>query len=357
MSDMSGQAAEQNFRDLLHFTEALIRVMNDLAIRMGEYVRFTQAEAMKTNENHSPKIVASFEDGGLSPSISTSYLYEEYQAGTSMEDIAQKSIDFAKASHVADINFNADSLCRENAADHLYYQLISREMNTDIEAKCPCKIVTDDLIAVARWNVDLGGEPGRGSILITDKLAQHLEMTKEEIFGICQRSLEENTTFTVTGMSETMIEILRDQGAPEDYIQEMAEAIRGEQEQMYVITNEEKVDGSVAMLSDNCMATARERIGEDFYILPSSRHEILAVPMSCIQSPDQLREMVVDVNRTQVAKSDFLADNVYAYLGKTHEIVPCFDKEGKAIDITIKAAETLTQKAFEEPEIGKGRAM
>lgn len=356
MSDMAGQAAEQSFRDLVHFSEVLIRLMNDLATRMGDYIKFTQAEAMKVNCNNEPKINAIFSDGGLSPSISTSYLYEQHLSGKSLEEVAKSGIDFAKSCHIADLKFSVEDLCKTNAPDHLYFQLINRDINPGIESNCPCKIKNDDLMAVARWHVEGGDETGQASILVTDSLAQHLEMTKDEIFKTCQENLDKEE-FTVKGMSETMMEILHEQGAPEDYIQDMMDSIRGEQEQMYVITNMSKIDGSVAMLSDSCMTAAREKIGEDFYLLPSSRHEVLAVPMSSVAEPRQLLDMVKEVNATEVSKADFLADNVFAYLGKAHEIVPCFDKVGKAIDLSVKVAETLTQKAFAEPDINKGRTM
>ena len=101
---------------------------------------------------------------------------------------------------------------------------------------------------------------------------------------------------------------------------------------MFVITNSSKIDGAAAMLSDSTMQAAYERIGENFYIAPSSRHEILAIPESAIERPEDLKEIVESVNSTEVSKSDYLSDNVYRYDGISHEISPVFDEEGRLLE-------------------------
>ena len=54
------------------------------------------------------------------------------------------------------------------------------------------------------------------------------------------------------------------------------------------------------------------RLGSDLYILPSTIHELLAVP-SDIGDPQELRMMVAAVNENDVPKEELLSDNVYYY--------------------------------------------
>lgn len=51
-------------------------------------------------------------------------------------------------------------------------------------------------------------------------------------------------------------------------------------------------------------------VSDKYYIVPSSIHELLLFPKNIIELED-LREMVADVNREQVAPKDRLSDNVY----------------------------------------------
>ena len=56
-----------------------------------------------------------------------------------------------------------------------------------------------------------------------------------------------------------------------------------------------------------------ERLNGDYFILPSSVHEILVVPDDGNISFRELTDMVKEVNRTQVAPEDRLTDQVYHY--------------------------------------------
>ena len=89
---------------------------------------------------------------------------------------------------------------------------------------------------------------------------------------------------------------------------------------MYVITNGDKVNGSAQMLNEHLMDQASARIGGDFYIIPSSIHEVLAVPVGRMEV-DELEAMVRDVNSTQVAKEDKLSDTVYAFDSVNREVI------------------------------------
>lgn len=57
----------------------------------------------------------------------------------------------------------------------------------------------------------------------------------------------------------------------------------------------------------------------DVYVLPSSQHELILVPVtdSYDYDPKELLEMVKEVNRTQVEAEDYLADHVYLLDGRT----------------------------------------
>ena len=51
----------------------------------------------------------------------------------------------------------------------------------------------------------------------------------------------------------------------------------------------------------------------DYYILPSSVHEVIIVPYSEILVCSKLDEMVREINITQVEEEDVLSNHVYLY--------------------------------------------
>lgn len=88
--------------------------------------------------------------------------------------------------------------------------------------------------------------------------------------------------------------------------------------QIYALTNDKMSFGSGMICVDSIFRKVVERIGCDFYILPSSVHELLFVPVnnfdegeSTEEIENYLLDMVWEVNHTQVEPSERLSNHVY----------------------------------------------
>lgn len=82
---------------------------------------------------------------------------------------------------------------------------------------------------------------------------------------------------------------------------------------LYYLTNEFLTGGAVLMTGKNLMDEIADFFGEDFYILPSSIHEVLLLPQSKAPSKEQLDQMVREVNRDCLDPGDYLSDHAYYY--------------------------------------------
>ena len=67
------------------------------------------------------------------------------------------------------------------------------------------------------------------------------------------------------------------------------------------------------MLYENVLSELAKRIGDSFYLLPSSVHEFIAVGEEFVNSPEELIAMVKEVNMTQVRPDEVLTDSVYYF--------------------------------------------
>ena len=67
------------------------------------------------------------------------------------------------------------------------------------------------------------------------------------------------------------------------------------------------------------------RIG-DYYILPSSKHEVLAISKLYAPNVNELRAMVQEINENIVSPVDRLSNNVYCYDGKTLSMAKTDDR-------------------------------
>ncbi len=274
--------------------------------------------ANKNNDNNARSLTARFREGDeIAPTLYTRPMFDEYNGGASIDELADRAIRTFEAGHAesAKLGFDASSIKPENAKEHLYFKLVNAGMNPELETTCAHAKV-EDLIAVPRWSVYKDGD-GIGSILVDRNIQTGmLHMTDEEVLKICRENLKEQE-FKIQGMSEVMREIMT--GMTGDMAAEMMPPME-EPEKMYVLTNAEKVDGAIALMSRDTLEQTKEKIGEPFFIIPSSVHECICVPESAVEDPHDLKVMCEDVNATQVALQDRLGDNIYHCDGKNLDI-------------------------------------
>jgi hypothetical protein len=89
---------------------------------------------------------------------------------------------------------------------------------------------------------------------------------------------------------------------------------------MYILSNFKGINGASCLLYENVLSEFAQLIQSDFYILPSSIHEIILVPYDKAILKEALAEMVEEVNRTQVSGDEVLSDRVYFYSRKNNSL-------------------------------------
>lgn len=107
----------------------------------------------------------------------------------------------------------------------------------------------------------------------------------------------------------------------EAIVKELVGAVKEMAGNGYSVTAQEttKNNGANIMLYKEYLEIAAEKMNGDFYILPSSIHELLAVPVSTAEI-EKLRQMVKEVNDNEVAPEEILGYEVYRYNRETGEV-------------------------------------
>ena len=186
--------------------------------------------------------------------------------------------------------------------------MINKEKNAELLSEVPHQTIADDLAVVARFRT---GE--NASFLVKSDLCGTLRMTPEEILDIA-RANSRSHGFSFRPMNDVLTDMMSGFGVSSDYTDELK--IDPDGPQLYVLTNREKVEGAVLGTDRNIMSAIHEALGKDFYVLPSSRHELLIIPESPDVDPRDLEAMVQEVNRIEVSAEDFLSDHIY-HVGPT----------------------------------------
>lgn len=90
---------------------------------------------------------------------------------------------------------------------------------------------------------------------------------------------------------------------------------------LFVITSTDRHWGAAALLFPEVLEEAYDLIRDNFYIIPSSIHELIAAPLDA-GDPDELAELIGHVNDTSVDPEDRLSYSLYRYDGGTGLVTP-----------------------------------
>lgn len=256
-------------------------------------------------------------DTNLAPTIYMDGYYKDYKNGRPMEQILVE-VDSFYNTYKTDQKFDINSITDFNCVqDKICYKLVNREKNKALLEDAPYLPFQD--LAVIFYIVVSEDSVGTGTVTVHNNLMEIWGNPDiKELYKIAKDNTQRRYKGHVSNMVEVLGEIIAsnaDNIEPEtaDTFFEMDSIYEDNMMPMYVATNNKKVNGAGVVLYDGLLRTFAEKIGGDFYILPSSVHEVLFVPANGDMDARYLIQMVREVNATQVAPDEVLSNNVYLY--------------------------------------------
>ncbi len=231
----------------------------------------------------------SYADGEMDIAACVETLWEEYEKNKEPEGLQQFVEDIRKWDAVKRI---------------VYPVLLPIEGNADLLSE----LVTIPMLDLAVIFVIRGEISGVGcsTVKITTAMLEEYKVSSRELYDFAMENLK-NDGYRFQSMAEVLKEL---------YPQ--AEKKIPMEKEMYVLSNTSKMYGAVGILYRELV---REFAGDrDFYILPSSVHETIFVPVSDEYGVSELNQMVEEINRTQVVLEERLTDHCYFYDAKADEI-------------------------------------
>lgn len=82
---------------------------------------------------------------------------------------------------------------------------------------------------------------------------------------------------------------------------------------LYVLTSQGMKLGSIVIGNPNTLEMISNGFGCDYYILPSSIHEVLVISVNHPGNAEGFAKMVREVNATEVSHDEKLSDNLFVY--------------------------------------------
>lgn len=244
----------------------------------------------------------SFDMLGPTPCIRINEAYETYREGEHMEAVLQ-SVAKQMVEEYERVS-KMDSLIDNAIEENVLMKLINTGMNQELLAHCPHREIMD-LSVVYYWAVAMD-EEGMATAMITNENVGKIHATEEELFELATKNTKRIMPTMVQELGAFLGFSLSDLPLGDDFASAKLD------HEIFLVTNEQGLNGAVAMLDDEVLHTIAERFGDNLHILPSSTHEVLVVKAE-VGHEKELAEMVADINQREVPLGDRLSDNVYFY--------------------------------------------
>ena len=240
----------------------------------------------------------------VTPTIYLNAFWEAYEGGVTFAEIIKKIISIYREDGIGrkiDVSFFRDF---EKVKEKICFRLVNREKNRELLEKVPYIPLLD--LAVCFYYAFDGGGVENGMIPIYRSHLDAWKVTDRELLECAMKNTPALFPYEIIPM----------QNALEDMIRELPEEMREEilcKISMVILTNSRKTYGACSILYPGVLERMAKRMGGDFYMIPSSVHEFLLMPREQERGDEELKEMIAEVNRTEVSAEEVLSDHLYLY--------------------------------------------
>ena len=206
-------------------------------------------------------------------------------------------------SNTVDGDVSSIGKCMEYEAvkGKIVYRLINRKRNSEMLKDVPHREILD-LVLVYRIIVAIDTDR-KGTILINNEIVAKWGITEEKLYELAQ----ENT------MRLFKADMMKMQNLLNELMPGNESEVDEDAPQLWILTDNERHYGATVMVYPEMMEQISEKLGYDFYIIPSSVHELILVKKDAVISTEALKEMICEVNENEVDATEILSDHPYYY--------------------------------------------
>lgn len=302
------------------------------------------------------------------PTIYPEHAYDRYQEiyddiyrkglpDDPMEIVIDETYDFIKESiERTPEALSIDNIDPAKLPNNVTLKLINTEQNKELLENVPHREF-EDLSIIYSWTIGMKGE-GIYSTIVTNDMAEGIGFNEEELY---QRACE-NTKRLFPAEIRSMKDVIADMmfnEVMESMSEDILKTIGGENMEefqesimedimeeidadtpypMYVISNSEHYYGAAEILFNENLDKISETFHDDLYILPSSTHEVIAIPVKdCSCNAEELAAMVEGINMNEVDLEERLSNQVYFYDSRERKLSVATDTPNKRLDFSDSA--------------------
>lgn len=292
------------------FTESLCQ---SVLMMLGEEYETELSEVRKNNGVMKEVLYVRKKGSECIPCFYTEELYRSYCDGENVTGLAEHMVNVVLGECDTVRDEIQNQLKTEWIETHMFLRLVQIEKNMkwledavyipylDLAAVVYVLTADDDtgvksfLLPKYMWDMLGKGTP-------EDCFFELIANTKR-LFPECVWQMEAVTSETGEGVDG----LLR-------IVEEIGEGLQ--ENRLYVLSNQRKVNGASVILYPELLKRIYDGFSGNYYVIPSSVHEVLVLKEKGEEDEEYLNYMVTEVNEYQVEPEEILSGHVYYYSGE-----------------------------------------
>lgn len=294
------------------FTCAVEEQVNN---KMSGGVKARLYTAVKNNGTERTGVLIEAPGINISPTIYLENYYEDYRNGVPVEKIAGDIITFYSSVRQEKSWDSRKILDYSGIREQIVFKLINTEQNRMLLDTVP-HIDFLDLSIVFYVLLEIT-EEGTASMTVTQEHMRQWGISTEQIWENAAENVKQLLPAEFFTMNYALKEILRKGlGADRDQSDDSENLLGNDscvRDGMYVLTNNMRNYGAACIMYPHIQGMIWNILQTDYYVLPSSVHEVIIIPCHKSITCEELDEMIQDINETQVDAEEVLSNHAYLY--------------------------------------------
>ncbi len=282
------------------------------------HTEVTLSEVFKQNDQQLTGLHFFDPDGRISPVIYLDNFYERYQSGENADNLAREventmSDLFDRAMPPIDVVQVAETVSDySKVKGALSIHLCDTELNAHRLQALVHHEISDYSMTYHIQHPNM-----ETAVAVRPIMLDSWGITAEQLQADAIATQRESQTPVLIDFNAMMMSTFHGEAAPDNLLASDAEISppeMGVPYKMYVLTNESERYGASLLAQEDVLAQIGEKFGADYYILPSSIHEVILIPNSSDEiSIDELSSMVSNANETTISADELLSGKVQYY--------------------------------------------
>lgn len=255
--------------------------------------------AEKNNGTVRKGITLSREGINISPIIYLEEYFERFKRGSSLEYITAEILRLYQEVCFYKPWKEKNLEDYEEIKDRIVYRLINREANEKMLKDVPFVPYLD--LAIVFYVLLEVNRFGTATMAICNEHLKIWKISEKELF----RQAEKNTSVLLRDEFQTMSAVIEELTSQE--------ILSEEEDVMYVLSNQIRSYGASAILYQGRLEAIGMYLKSNYYVLPSSVHEVIVIPENEAMGIQSLSAIVQEINQTQVQEEEVLSNHAYYY--------------------------------------------